>query len=127
MGIIRISDGRRVKRRKLNVAEQRDLALQWEKICASHARPLERGAQAKNVVVKPVKVKVSKAVKTKVVAPVHKPMALFVATKPVVDPLAQAKRDLAPRVGQAFNKGGLQYLSDDDMAEQKTGAHKRRT
>ena len=47
-------------------------------------------------------------------------------TKPVVDPLAEVKQKLKANVGQVYNKGGPQYLSDADIEEQKTGSHRRR-
>jgi len=108
------------------VTRRQQLEADWKKLMMKHAAPLERGAQAKGVILD-------------VTAPPppapyrrtneHVPsLPMFGnATSPVVDPLQGAKHTLKSRVGVAFNKGGLQYLTDGDLAEQKTGAHRRRT
>ena len=107
-------------------AEQRRLAAQWEAIKASHASPLERGAKSWGLK-KPKQVKEVEQIDLLVDLPVQKPMKdPGVATKPVIDPLAEIKARLKSRVGQAFNKGGLQYLTDDELEEQRSGSHRRR-
>ena len=114
-------------------AKQRELAAQWEATLAAHGRPLEKGkkvagslpgAKAKaDPIALPTQAKPHK--RTNEVVP-SLPMS-GTATKPVTDEAAQAKKEMRGRVGIAFNKGGLQYLTDSDLAEQKTGGHKRRT
>lgn len=106
--------------------KERELDASWEDILKRHSKPLERGAKAKGikVVTKPNRNlqrssdNQSQLLKAKYV--------IGSGTKPAVDPLAEVKRQMAHRVGQAYNKGGLVYLSDKDMDEQKTGSHRRR-
>ena len=106
--------------------KQRELDASWEDILKRHSKPLERGAKAKGikVVAKPNRNlqrssdNQSQLLKAKYV--------IGSGTKPAVDPLAEVKRQMAHRVGQAYNKGGLSLLTDDEMREQRTGAHLRR-
>lgn len=50
------------------------------------------------------------------------------ATKAVpTEDMQAAIHKVSSRVGMSYNKGGLQYLTDDELREQRTGAHKRRT
>lgn len=112
-----------MKRKPKPTAKQRELAAEWEKLCRKHARPLELGAQAKGITLK------AKPQKQVVVHARPQAPAKFVkdtGTRSVVDPLAVIKAALAPRIGQSYSKGGLQYLTDDEMNEQRTGAHRRR-
>lgn len=117
---------RKSKPRKPN-ARERELAAEWDKMMAAHSKPLGKGRG-----VQPSKITVGSPVVT-AAAPrvasvkISASTPLGVAVVPVVDPLHVAKRDLRGRVGQAYNKGGLQYLTDDELAEQKTGSHKRRS
>lgn len=120
------------KARKPNATE-RQLQADWERMMKQHAQPLVKGAIANGVKVKP---KISKKEFTVLTvaeraAPKSKDLPIPLSqrqtgTVPVVDVLADAKHALKARVGISFNKGGLQYLSDDELAEQRTGSHKRR-
>ena len=124
MTIIKAPRGRR-KKQKPN-AKQRELADSWAQLLAKHDRPLERGAKAKGITVVAASVEPDDdlaATKAKLVVGSR---SMGVAVKPVVDPLRAEKKALAARTGQAYNKGGIQYLSDDELKEQRTGAHKRR-
>lgn len=47
-------------------------------------------------------------------------------TAPYDRDLEEAKRLLAGRTGPLYNKGGYQYLTDDDLAQLKTGSLRRR-
>ena len=119
-------------------AKQRQLDADWQAMLEKHAKPLERGAVSNGFVVKAKTNKQKRLEAREAAAAIVAKSTLRDsirypslpmkgnATKPVVDPLAEAKRGLATRIGQAYNKGGLQYLSDDEMAEQKTGVHRRR-
>lgn len=126
--MVYVSNSSRRKRKKQKpTAAQRDLAAAEAKMWAAHSKPL--GA-SRTVTVETYEPK-TPVVSGPYIRPnsVPKPVAAPVgnATKTVRDPLAAAKAGLAGRVGQAYNKGGLSYLTDDELAEQRTGAHKRRT
>ncbi len=107
-------------------AQQRQLDAEWQKLLKSHSKPLERGHKAKgggSILVLPTE---SQSPFTR---PTERPKSLGTfgaATVPVIDPLKSAKDNLKSRTGQLYNKGGIQYLTDADMLEQKTGSHKRR-
>lgn len=47
-------------------------------------------------------------------------------TVPYDPSLEEAKAALAGRTGALYNKGGMQYISDDDMKQMMSGAHRRR-
>jgi hypothetical protein len=127
MAIIHPYMGKR-KKQKPN-AEQRALAEAWDRLQARHSNPLELGSKAKG-----------KLPGTKNVKGVPKAIPVFkrknedipslpmngTATLPISDPAAAEKHAMKARAGVNYNKGGLQFLSDLDMAEQKTGVHKRR-
>jgi len=113
------------KKRK-PTARERELAKAWEKIKASHTKLLEKGAKANGLKQKP-KVVEKVLINTKPEIPPLSLKSFGTATKPVIDPLAGAKRELAPRVGPLYNKSGLHYLSDVELADQKKGTHRRRS
>lgn len=117
-----------VKRTRKSNAQTRELDDAWENLKAAHAKPLERGCINRGTKAPKLNNKQKRAAKRAAAAEPTIPhsTSFGTATVPVNDPLAEAKRNLASRVGQSFNKGGLQYLTDDEMAEQRTGAHKRR-
>lgn len=104
------------------------LALDWEKILKKHARPLERGAKAKGV----KKIKgpiISEPVLFRRETPKYKSLKSgnVAVTKPITDPsMLEAVHQLRHRVGVAFNKGGLQYLTDSDLQDSKAGLLRRR-
>lgn len=114
-----------------NTAASRALDAEWERLLATHAKPLERGAKAKGVTTK-----FSPAVVLSPAGGVRDTSTSFsiqsvpmtgAATLPRVnEDMQQARTSLAARVGLSYNKGGLQYLSDDELKEQRTGSHKRR-
>lgn len=113
-----------MKRKPKPTAKQRELAAEWEKMCKKHARPLELGAQAKGIMLKP------KPQKQVVVHTRPQATSKFIkdtGTRSVIDPLAVIKAALAPRIGQSYSKGGLQYLTDDEIQEQRKGSHLRRS
>lgn len=111
----------------------RSLDADWEALLAKHTKPLEYGAKAKGSSVKTVKVKpvwVAPST-TRDTTPgnlkvVSVPMtgAATLPNKPT--DLQDAIHKVSSRVGISYNKGGLQYLSDAELQEQRTGAHKRR-
>jgi hypothetical protein len=116
----------RVKKRKATKRNPK-LDAEWEALLKRHANPLQKGAKANGV-------KVARLLQP-VVAPVEQPKERKklpipnnqnAGTKPIVDPLASAKDQLKARVGQSFNKGGLSYLTDDELEEHKQGLHRRR-
>jgi hypothetical protein len=135
MSIIR-QNFKKVKAKKPN-AKQRELDADWQRMIASHSKPLERGASVRGNL-PDVKVKKRKKYKepvtdfdptpapvVRVLPPPSNPWAS--ASKPQDDATLRAAKDgLKHRIGQSFNKGGLQYLTDDELAEQVAGAHKRR-
>jgi len=124
MAIIRPYLGRKKKRKP--TAEEREQALKWEKLLAKHSKPLERGAQAngiKNVKGVPKAVPDFKRQNPDIPS---LPMS-GVATKPISDPAAAEKHAMKARAGINYNKGGVQYLSDLDLKEQKSGTHRRRS
>lgn len=106
-------------------AKERELVAQWERLMKAHSKPLERGAKAKGVRIE-TRGKKPALAPTEVSKRPSRPVYMGSATKPAVDPLAEAKKQLMSRVGQAYNKGGLQLLTDAEIAEQKTGSHRRR-
>ena len=116
-------------RRKPKVVDknlQRQLQESWDRILQDAAKPLEHGAVAKGVDIQGL-VQLRKpviSVKPKPRIP-SLPMGAG-GTKPAVDPLADEKRAMLSHVGQVYNKGGPQYLSDADIEEQRSGSHKRR-
>lgn len=116
--------------RKKPDAKQRQLADDWEALKAKHSAPLERGHVNRGTTVPKLTNKQKRELRRQqqalVVEPLPHSTSFGSATLPVVDPLAGAKRELSARVGQSFSKGGLQYLTDDELAEQRTGVHKRR-
>lgn len=109
--------------------KERELAASWEELMKKHSKPLERGAKAKGVSILAKKPKLvslgpSGGVST---GPLPARYLIGSGTKPKEDQsLIEAKRSMAHRVGQSFNKGGLSYLTDDELKEQTTGAHLRR-
>lgn len=123
---------KRQKAKKPNAA-QRALAAEWERIKAEHTTPLSKGAAANGIKVKNKQVPVlfqprfmleEQAPPSKSLPePLHDKKT---GVKPLVDDLAAAKKALKGRVGPAFNKGGLQFLTDDELVEQRTGVHRRR-
>lgn len=125
----------KIKRAKpKNIAASRQLQDDWDKLLASHSKPLEKGAKAKGSA---KKVKPSKELKLQFSTPrivdnsnvkIRSVAMTGAATKVAgMSPdMQEAHRRVASRVGISYNKGGLQYLSDDEMKEQRTGSHKRR-
>lgn len=122
---------RRAKPKKLTKAQQA-LADQWERVKAQHAKPLEQGAKGRGRLPGPG----TKLVAAKAQAKPRPrldagplvpslPMA-GVATVPTCDLLAPEKQALKSRLGQSYNKGTVQYLTDDELAEQRSGSHRRR-
>lgn len=119
----------RKKKRKPTEAE-RKLRAEWDRIVASHAKPLELGSKAKGKI-PGTSTRNMKCVPK--VIPYHRetpdipslPMN-GTATVPIIDPAAAEKHAMKRHAGIAFNKGGVMYLSDADLAEQRTGVHKRR-
>lgn len=113
-----------------NRAEQ--LARDWEAMMAKHAKPLERGAIAKGVTSVP-----SAEVKLPVVTepliretPVKPSRSMFLhanATTPHPNNDPRLLLDATAHIGQLYNKGGLQVLTPGDVAEQKSGSHRRRS
>lgn len=126
MGFLRMRPyGGREYKHTNNDAKNRELKESWEKLLIESAKPLEQGAKAKGVVVDGI-VQVKKPVVTVLQKRIPSlPMGAG-GTKPVVDPLGEAKDKLKSHIGMVYNKGGLQYLSDEDIAEQRSGTHKRR-
>lgn len=126
----------RTKRSKVpNTAANRKLAEDWEKLKAAHTKPLVKGAIANGIKIKsktkqvPVlltRPKLEVAEPPKKVLPIpltnHTP-----GTKPAVDVLSSEKHALKARVGQVFNKGGAQYMTDSDLADAKAGLLRRRS
>lgn len=121
------SPTRRTKPKKMD-AKQRQLQADWEKLMSKHSKPLDRGAKANGLKVKPAPQTAVEAVQFEPsVRTANKGFKMMgAATVPVRDELADAKKALSSRIGQSYNKGGLQYLTDDEIEEQRTGAHKRR-
>lgn len=119
----------RSKRRK-PTASERSLEEEWEKLLARHSKPLERGAKAKGV-----RAKYQPVSATVIVCGPRKQPKIELpslpmkgpATKPAVDPLAEAKRVLSSRVDLGYHKGGLQYLTDEDLKEREAGGNRRRS
>lgn len=120
----------KLRKKRKPTAAQRELAAAEARMLEAHSKPLTSGRKYGGSTV------VEDKMSSPVVAgpyirpasvPKPPPAPVGVATKVVCDPLAAAKAGLASRVGQAYNKGGLSYLTDDELAEQRTGAHKRRT
>lgn len=121
------------KKRKPSAEEQK-LRKEWERLLQTHSKPLEGGKKVRGSLpkAKPVGRQTQVLLQTPMAHPrgpdpklPSLPMGLG-GTKMAIDPLAGEKHALKTRVGQVFNKGGPQYLSDDDIAEQRTGSHKRR-
>lgn len=116
-----------------NTKANRELAAAWEKICASHQAPLVKGAKANGIKVKVTSKKRPPVVVQEVETPIPtKTLPVPLSAKatgvlPVRDELAEAKAVLKARVGQVFNKGGLQYLTDSDLADGKAGLLRRRS
>jgi hypothetical protein len=108
--------------------KERELAASWEELMKKHSRPLEGGAKAKGVSIlakKPKPVRLDPSINPS--GPLPARYVVGSGTKPNEDQsLIDAKRSIAHRVGQSFNKGGLSYLTDDELKEQTTGAHLRR-
>ena len=128
MAIIHPYLGRK-KKRKPTEAE-RKLRAEWDRIVASHAKPLESGSKAKG-----------KLPGTKNAKGVPKAQPIFkrenevvpslpmngTATVPIVDPAAAEKHAMKARAGQVYPKGGLQYMTDSDIQDDKTGLLRRRS
>lgn len=119
-----------MKRKKQVTGKKLQLQSDWEKLIAKHSKPLERGAKAHGIVVT--------GSGSVVAATVPRPSSInsipslrtseFCTTIPIESSeLIQVKRNLSSRTGQAWNKGGVQYLTDLDIEEQKTGSHRRRS
>lgn len=115
-------------------AYERELLASWQKIVSASQAPLERGAVAKGSAVVSAPDEPPARMSTSLRSGAYD--ASFVGslpmgkggggTVPAVDPLHEVKRELAGRTGQAYNKGGIQYLSDADLQEQRSGSHRRR-
>jgi hypothetical protein len=129
-----IYERKKKQKRHKPKAIDRQLAADWIGLLAKHGAPLEKGAKSCGSLpgigtLSPD----GRPLNLTCIAPYKRfnkeipslPMQ-GVATKPSVDILRDAKRQLAPRTGLGYNKGGLQYLTDDELAEQRTGVHKRR-
>ncbi len=106
--------------------EQAELKKSWDKLVAAHAKPLEKGGT-------PVRPKERPPEQHSML---HRRETTRypsldtggTATKPLPDAsLQQAIREQSAFVGMAYNKGGLQYLTPAERAEQRTGSHKRRS
>jgi hypothetical protein len=129
MAIIHPYLGKKKKRKP--TAEERELATSWEKLKLSHAKPLELGSQVKGkipgtlVSKSKVRYQEPEPYKRKNENVPSLPMK-GMATKPIADPAAAEKHAMKAHAGVAYNKGGLVFLSDADLAEQRTGVHKRR-
>lgn len=119
------------KPKKLTVAQQA-LADEWVRIVESHKKPLVKGAIANGVkIAKPAEAKIPVLLAIEPAPPKMKDLPIplnpkSVGTKPITDELIEAKRNLAGRVGVSYNKGGIQYLTDDELKEQQSGSHRRR-
>jgi len=128
MAIIKQYLGKKKKRKP--TAAERELAESWEKLKLQHAKPLERGSEARGKLAGTSQHKKQKhepAIPYKRLTPDIPSLPMTgAATKPIADPAAAEKHAMKARAGIQFNKGGIQYLSDLDMAEQRTGVHKRR-
>jgi hypothetical protein len=125
---------RKRKDKNPNNAATRKLAQEWAAMVEAHSLPLERGAKAKGVDTTALTVK-AKPLLSRVTARTVENLGYQIqsvrmngaATKSTPTPeLAAAMKHVAGRTGAAYNKGGLQYLTDDELAEHRTGAHKRR-
>ena len=114
-------------------AEQRALDAEWQRLKASHAKPLEKGAKANGrsdtkktstmcAVLQPTPFKRDTGMRSIPSLPMTGNATKPIATKD----LLEAHQALKGRVGQSFSKGGLQYLSDSELLEQRTGSHRRR-
>lgn len=126
MGYLRMRSYGGRSRTPVNNARTRELQESWDKIIRESSKPLEQGAIAKGVVVTGL-VQISKPVLS--MNPSVRIPSLPMGsggTKPVVDPLKEAKQKLAPHIGQSYNKGPIQLLSEDELKEQKLGLHLRR-
>ena len=130
MAIIR-QQFKKAKKRKPTEAE-RKLRDEWDRILQSHSKPLDQGLKARGklpgtgakTLVKP-----QYTSKLPEKSPDQKLPSLpmgYGGTKPAIDPLAEAKQSVKARTGQVYNKGGVQYLTDEDLKEQKSGSHRRR-
>lgn len=123
------------KKRKPKKPSKEELArrAEWDRIVKSHAKPLEMGRKSRGTLpgakLDLIKIPVGKTVTVRVIDPTLKPPSLPMGsggTKPAIDPIAIEKRELSGRVGQIYSKGAPQYLSDEDMKEQRSGSHRRR-
>lgn len=123
---------KKCKARKPTKADK-ELAEQWERLVRSHQKPLEQGVKVRGrlpgpsmkALVKPQYTGQAQRPRPEDPPAPSLPMG-HGGTKPAIDPIASEKRALKARVGQEFNKAGLTYLTDDVLAEQKTGNHRRR-
>lgn len=111
--------------------KQQELADSWNKIVASHQSIKFSGKYGKMV---PVQTKPSS------ILPFTQPPRGQVnseltirsvpmgagGTLPIDRELDAAKEDLAWRTGALFPKGGVQYMTDNDLAELKQGITRRR-
>ena len=104
---------------------------------ARHAKPLEKGAIANGLSsARKVDVEYYRHQPSSAVIPRQDKLASVPSLKSTDNcttikvedaEMIQVKRELATRTGQAWNKGGIQLLTELDIQEQRTGAHRRRS
>ena len=119
----------KIKRPPVLTAAQRELQAEWEALQKRHSAPLEKGAKAKGIqVVQGVAINPRPSRFIRSTERANSLPMFGNATKalPSAD-MIEAKEKLKSRIGISYNKGGLMYLTDAELEEQKTGAHRRRS
>ena len=120
-----------MKRRKPTPNKKDQLQADWEKLHAAHSKPLERGAKAKGVgTISSVSApnRAFRRTPDSLVGAASLNTTVNATTVKIEDAeMLRVKRELAARTGQAYNKGGIQLLTDLDMQEQRSGSHRRRS
>ncbi len=120
-----------MKHRKQTTSKAAQLQADWEKLLAAHSKPLERGAKAKSVgTISSVSApnRAFRRTSEQLVGAASLNTTVNATTVKIEDAeMLRVKRELAARTGQAYNKGGIQLLTDLDMQEQRSGSHRRRS
>ena len=115
----------------MKLSEKRALESSWEKLLKRHSKPLEKGAKYNGLPYTEVVVTAPMPYRRTSVLDNAPSLVLkdatFTFSKRDSPSLQEAKQLLKTRVGQAYHKGGLQLLTNMDVEEQKTGAHRRRS
>jgi hypothetical protein len=117
----------------MNKKKARELQESWQKLLERHSKPLERGAKAyglsrvsgvENFLVTPKPFRRKSILESAPSLEMRGKGETFL--KPEDESLREAKEKIKARVGQVYNKGGLQLLTNLDIEEQKEGSHRRR-